>query len=90
MPRRGRLSKADRERGGGARPRPREAGIRRVRPDPRKNTGFSGRHKVVNWSTPTTHFFVSHVIYSRHDDFNENRKMEWLNFQNICIERRTG
>ncbi len=27
-----------------ARPRPREAGIRRIRTDPRKNTGFSGRH----------------------------------------------
>ncbi len=29
-----------------ARPGSREAGIRRIRPDPRKNTGFSGRHYV--------------------------------------------
>ncbi len=29
-----------------ARPGSREAGIRRIRPDPRKNTGFSGRHSI--------------------------------------------
>ncbi len=29
-----------------ARPGSREAGIRRIRPDPRKNTGFSGRHYI--------------------------------------------
>ncbi len=30
-----------------ARPGSREAGIRRIRPDPRKNTGFSGRHYII-------------------------------------------
>ncbi len=30
-----------------ARPGSREAGIRRIRPDPRKNTGFSGRHYLT-------------------------------------------